>query len=60
MGGAVEALALEEVIQPAEVKQNHGGRLRLHPSRLPATSASCTRSETINSYPISIQSSDYK
>ena len=37
MGDAVEALALEEVIQPAEVKQNHGGRLRIHPSRLPVT-----------------------
>jgi len=37
MGDAVEALALEEVIQPAEVKQNHGGRLRNHPSRLPVT-----------------------
>jgi len=37
MGDAVEALALEEAIQPAEVKQNHGGRLRIHPSRLPAT-----------------------
>jgi len=37
MGDAMEALALEEAIQPAEVKQNHGGRLRIHPSRLPAT-----------------------
>jgi len=37
MGDAMEALALEEAIQPAEVKQNHGGRLRIHPSRLPVT-----------------------
>ena len=37
MGGAVEALVLEEAIQPAEVKQNHRGRLRIHPFRFPAT-----------------------